>query len=260
LNDAIQAAYGEVVLFTDARQEIEPDALRLLMENFADPTVGCVSGELMLGNPSQGESGQGLSLYWRIEKRVRELEAASDSVIGATGAIYAVRRELLPAVPPGTILDDVYIPMEVVRRGRRVIFEPRARAWDSPNLGAAREFSRKVRTLSGNYQLVQLAPWLLSRENPVRFEFVSHKLMRLCIPFALAALLATPLFLDGVFYRTALIGQLFFYALSAVSIGRLARNGVLARISDAAGTFVLLNAAALVASANFIVGRRAAWR
>ena len=260
LNDAIQVATGEIVMFTDARQQIESDALRLLIENFADPSVGCVSGELMLGDPSQGESGQGLSLYWRIEKRVRELEAASDSVVGATGAIYAVRRELLQAVPPGTILDDVYLPMEVVRQGKRVIFDARARAWDLPNLGAAREFSRKVRTLSGNYQLVQLAPWLLSRENPIRFEFVSHKLMRLAIPFALAALLLSSLFLDGFFYRAALVGQLFFYALSALSISRLARRGILARISDAAGTFVLLNAAALVASANFVAGRRAAWR
>ena len=260
LNDAIQVATGEIVMFTDARQQIESDALRLLIENFADPSVGCVSGELMLGDPSQGESGQGLSLYWRIEKRVRELEAASDSVVGATGAIYAVRRELLQAVPPGTILDDVYLPMEVVRQGKRVIFDARARAWDLPNLGAAREFSRKVRTLSGNYQLVQLAPWLLSRENPIRFEFVSHKLMRLAIPFALAALLLSSLFLDGFFYRAALVGQLFFYSLSALSISRLARRGILARISDAAGTFVLLNAAALVASANFVAGRRAAWR
>jgi len=260
LNDAIQAAYGEVVLFTDARQEIEPDALRLMMENFADPAVGCVSGELMLGDPSEGESGRGMSLYWRIEKQVRELEAASDSVVGATGAIYAVRRELLPTVPPGTILDDVYIPMQVVRQGKRVIFDARARAWDLPSLGAAREFSRKVRTLSGNYQLVQLAPWLLRRENPIRFEFVSHKLMRLAVPFALAALLVSSFFLDGFLYRAALVGQLFFYALSAVSISRLAKSGILARISDAAGTFVLLNAAALVASANFVAGRRAAWR
>jgi biofilm PGA synthesis N-glycosyltransferase PgaC len=260
LNDAIQAAHGEIVLFTDARQKIEPDALHLLIENFADPNVGCASGELMLGDPTLGESGKGLSLYWRIEKQVRELEAASDSVVGATGAIYAVRRELLSTVPPGTILDDVYIPMQVVRQGKRVIFDSRARAWDLPNLGAAREFSRKVRTLSGNYQLIQLAPWLLSRQNPVRFEFVSHKLMRLAIPFALAALLVSSLFLDGLFYRAVLVGQLLFYALSALSISRLTRTGILARISDAAGTFVLLNAAALVASANFIVGRRAAWR
>src|SRR5208337_611205 len=155
--------------FTDARQKIESCALRRLMENFADAEVGCVSGELMLGNPETGEAGEGMGLYWRVEKKIRELESASGSVVGATGALYAVRRELLVNLPEGTILDDVYIPMQVTRQGKRVVFEPRARAWDSVNLGAEREFARKVRTLSGNYQLLQLAPWLLSGSNPIRF-------------------------------------------------------------------------------------------
>ena len=260
LNDGIALASGELIVFTDARQKIEPEAVRLLVENFADPEVGCASGELMLGDPGQGESGQGLSLYWRIEKRVRELESASDSVVGATGALYAARRELLRNVPAGTILDDLYLPMQVVRQGKRVVFDPRARAWDDPNQGTGREFSRKVRTLSGNYQLMQLAPWLLSGDNPLRFEFVSHKLLRLAVPFALAVLLLAPLFLMGVFYRGALLAQVIFYALSAISLSRLVRRGVVARLADAAGTFVLLNGAAVVALANFVAGRRAAWR
>ncbi len=120
----------------------------------------------MLGDPQIGESGKGLGLYWRIEKRIRELESASGSVVGATGALYAARRELLTSVPAGTILDDVYLPMQIVRQGKRVVFDERARAWDTPDLGAEREFSRKVRTLSGNYQLVQFAPWLLGGRIP----------------------------------------------------------------------------------------------
>jgi biofilm PGA synthesis N-glycosyltransferase PgaC len=259
LNDAIDIVDGEIVVFTDARQTIEPQAVRLLAEDFADPDVGCVSGELMLGDAGQGESSQGLSLYWRIEKLVRKLEAASGSVVGATGALYAVRRELLTRVPPGTILDDVYLPMQVVRQGKRVVLDERARAWDDPSLGTAREFSRKVRTLSGNYQLLQLAPWLLSSRNPIRFEFVSHKLLRLVVPFALTALLATSFVLRGPFYRVVLILQLVFYALSVLAISRLLKGGVLARFADAAGTFVLLNGAAVVALANFVAGRRPAW-
>ena len=117
LNDAIAAATGEIVVFADARQEIEPDAVRRLMEDFADPTVGCVSGELMLGDPASGEAAKGVGLYWRIEKKIREMEAASGSVIGATGALYAVRRCLLVKVPTETILDDVFIPMHVLRQG-----------------------------------------------------------------------------------------------------------------------------------------------
>src|SRR5580704_1027074 len=205
LNDAISLAAGEVIVFTDARQKIEGGAIRLLMENFADPEVGCVSGALMLGDPESGEAARGMGLYWRIEKKIRELESESGSVVGATGALYAVRRELLGEVPEGTILDDVYIPMQVVRQGKRVVFDSRARAWDSPDLGADREFSRKVRTLSGNYQLVQLAPWLLSGKNPIRFEFVSHKLLRLVVPFALVVVLLSSALASGVLYRIAFV-------------------------------------------------------
>jgi biofilm PGA synthesis N-glycosyltransferase PgaC len=259
LNDAVELAQGEIVVFTDVRQKLEPAAVCRLMENFADPEVGCVSGELMLGDPRVGESGKGLSLYWRIEKLVRVLEAASGSVVGATGALYAVRRELLTTVPQGTILDDVYLPMQVVRQGKRVVFDDRARAWDDPNLGTDREFARKVRTLSGNYQLLQLAPWLMGGGNPIRFEFVSHKLMRLAVPLALVVLLATSIGLSGAFYRAALICQLAFYGLSALALGGVLRSGMLSRIADAAGTVVILNGAAMVAFANFVTGKRAAW-
>jgi cellulose synthase/poly-beta-1,6-N-acetylglucosamine synthase-like glycosyltransferase len=258
LNDAISLAAGEVVVFTDVRQRIESGAIRLLMENFADPEVGCVSGALMLGDPESGEAARGMGLYWRFEKKIRELESASGSVVGATGALYAVRRGLLAPVPEGTILDDVYVPMQVVRQGKRVVFETRARAWDSPDLGADREFARKVRTLSGNYQLVQLAPWLVSRGNPVRFEFISHKLLRLAVPFALAAVLAASMVLPGPVYRSALALQAVFYGLGLLAGLRLSR-GPLARMSDAALTFVVLNSAAAVAFVNFVAGRKAVW-
>ena len=260
LNDAIKLASGEVLLFTDARQQIESGALRLLLENFADLDVGAASGELMLGDPTSGETGKGMGLYWRIEKKIRELESASGSVAGATGAIYCARRRLLDEspLPQGTILDDVLLPMQIVRQGFRVVFDARARAWDSPDLGESREFSRKVRTLSGNYQLLQLAPWLLSSENAIRFEFVSHKLSRLAVPFALLALLIASMFLPQPLYRAALGAQLAFYALSLAALAGV-KIGPLSRIADPARTFVVLNSAALVAFINFVTGRKAVW-
>jgi poly-beta-1,6-N-acetyl-D-glucosamine synthase len=258
LNDAIKLATGEVLLFTDARQQLESGALRLLLENFADPDVGAASGELMLGDRSRGETGKGMGLYWQIEKKIRELESASGSVAGATGAIYCARRSLLDPLPEGTILDDVLLPMQVVRKGSRVIFDSRARAWDSPDLGDGREFSRKVRTLSGNYQLLQLAPWLLSSHNAIRFEFISHKLSRLAVPFALLALLIASIFLPQPLYRAALVAQLGFYALSLAALVGV-KIGPLSRIADPARTFVVLNSAAMVAFINFVTGRKAAW-
>jgi poly-beta-1,6-N-acetyl-D-glucosamine synthase len=258
LNDAIKLATGEVLLFTDARQPIEASALRLLIENFADPEVGAASGELMLGDPVSGETGQGMGLYWQIEKQIRELESASGSVVGVTGAIYCARRILVDPLPEGTILDDVLLPMQIVRKGFRVVFDSRARAWDVPYLGKGREFARKVRTLSGNYQLLQLAPWLLSSQNPIRFEFISHKLSRLASPFALLAVLIASLFLPQPFYRAALGAQLAFYVLSLAAFAGV-KIGPLSRIADPARTFVILNTAAMVAFINFVTGRKAVW-
>jgi hypothetical protein len=236
LNDAIEVARGEIVVFTDARQMIE----------------------LMLGDMSAGDSGRGLGLYWKIEKKIRALEAASGSVVGATGALYAARRENLVKIPAGTILDDVYLPMHVVQQGKRVVFDARAKAWDNPDQGTDREFARKVRTLSGNYQLLQLAPWLLGSSNPIRFEFVSHKLLRLLVPFALMGTLVAAVFLAQPVYRIALAAQVAFYGLSLLAMMRI-KGGPLARLTDGAFTFVMLNAAALVAFANFVTGRKAAW-
>jgi biofilm PGA synthesis N-glycosyltransferase PgaC len=260
LNDAIKLATGEVLLFTDARQQIESAALRLLIENFADPEVGAASGALMLGDPTGGESAKGMGLYWRIEKKVRELESASGSVAGATGALYCARRSLLNAspLPEGTILDDVLLPMQIVRQGSRVVFDPRARAWDSPDLGKGREFSRKVRTLTGTYQLLTLAPWLLGSQNAIRFEFISHKLSRLAVPFAFLALLIASVFLPTPFYRAALWAQLAFYALSLAALSGI-KIGPLSRLADPARTVVVLNSAALVAFVNFVTGRKAVW-
>jgi cellulose synthase/poly-beta-1,6-N-acetylglucosamine synthase-like glycosyltransferase len=258
LNDGLKLAQGDIVVFTDARQKIEPGAVRLLMENFADPEVGAVSGELMLGDPTNGETGRGMGLYWRIEKRVRELEALTGSVVGATGALYAVRRDLVVEVPAETILDDVFIPMNVARQGFRVLFDERARAWDSPDLGAEREFRRKVRTLTGNYQLLQLAPWLLRGENPLRFDFISHKLMRLAVPFALVATLISAAFLPGPFYRAAFWVQLGFYCLSVLGWTGW-KLGPVSRIVEVAYTFAVLNMAALMAFVNFVTGHKTVW-
>jgi biofilm PGA synthesis N-glycosyltransferase PgaC len=259
INDAIEIAAGEIVVFTDARQRVDVDAVTRLMENFADPVVGCASGELMLGDPTNGEEIRGMGLYWSVERIIRRLESASGSVVGATGALYAVRRSLLVPIPPETILDDLFLPMHVVGQGARVILDSRARIWDVPDLGTSREFARKVRTLTGIYQLLKLRPCLLSRANPLRFEFISHKLLRLAVPFALFAALVSSIFLSAPIYRAALILQLLFYILSAG--GSFLRTGnLLTKAAHAAFTFVVLNAAALVAFANFVVGRRPAWK
>jgi len=201
----------------------------------------------------------GAGLYWRIEKQIRTWEGMTGSVVGATGAFYAVRRELVVPLPQEAVLDDVYIPMHVVRQGRRVVFEPAARAWDTVSSSSQQEFRRKVRTLSGNYQLLQIAPWMFSFSNPVLFRFVSHKLLRLVMPFALATALVSSLFAGGWWvYRAAAAAQVLFYATAVLraTAPRLKPTG---RLGDAAFAFVVLNGAALMAFVNFVRGQKPVW-
>ncbi|HEY8683380.1 MAG TPA: glycosyltransferase family 2 protein [Rhodanobacter sp.] len=188
LNDAVAAASGELLLMIDVRQKLDPLALRELAANLADPSVGAVSGELRLHEARSGFS-QGVDAYWRYETLIRQAESRSGSTVGVTGALYAMRRELFQPLPAGTVLDDVLIPMRIAAAGRRVIFEPLALAWDRPSQQPFQERLRKIRTLAGNYQLVQLAPWLLRPgRNPLWGRFVSHKLLRLMAPWLLLLL------------------------------------------------------------------------
>jgi poly-beta-1,6-N-acetyl-D-glucosamine synthase len=257
LNRAIGAAKGDIVVFMDARQRVATDSVRTLIESFADPTVGCVSGALMLG-PGQGTSPRGVGSYWEMEKAIRYCECMSGSTVGATGALYAVRRSLIPHLPAGLILDDVLIPMEVVRRGARVIFEPRALAWDNLPSKSKQEFGRKVRTLFGNYQLLRIAPWLLTAANSIRFEFVSHKICRLAVPFALLGAIVSSAFLSGFIYRLPLAAALGVAVLGALAFARV-RLGTVSRLTDLSLAFVLLNTAAVVAFFYFAAGKKRVW-
>jgi cellulose synthase/poly-beta-1,6-N-acetylglucosamine synthase-like glycosyltransferase len=220
LNDAIAAASGDVLLMTDVRQNLDPGALRELVANLADPAVGAVSGELRLLDALTGFA-RGVDAYWRYEKLIRHAESRSGSTVGVTGALYAMRRELFRPLPEGTVLDDVLIPMRIAAAGRRVVFEPLALGWDRPSQHPAEERRRKIRTLAGNYQLIQLAPWLLVPwSNPLWWRFVSHKLLRLLAPWLLllAALASAVIATRHALYLLPLLA--LFAGVGLVVLGR----------------------------------------
>ena len=216
LNAALPLADGEVVVFADARQRLDTDAIRHLVADLADPSVGVAGGELLLADADDG-AADGVGLYWRYEKLLRRLESDIHSMLGASGALYAIRRELLAPIPDDTILDDMLIPLRAVLAGQRVVFEPRAQAFDKA-CHPAREYRRKVRTLAGNYQLLTQMPALLDpRRNPVFLQFVSHKLGRLVVPYFLVLLLASSAFLAltrGGIYALAFWAQAAVYLLA----------------------------------------------
>ena len=216
LNAAVERARHPVLVFADARQRFAPDAIRRLVGHFANPRIGAVSGELMI-DPGSSTIGEGLSTYWQYEKWLRRHEAAIGSTIGVTGAIYAMRRSLWRPLPPETILDDVLGPIRVVLEGYAVTFDGAARAFDAAPPDASQELRRKMRTLAGNFQLLAQEPRLLVPFlNPIWIQFMSHKVGRLLVPYALIAIFVSSLALamQGWIYALALGGQVAFYGLA----------------------------------------------
>ncbi|WP_235956900.1 glycosyltransferase [Fundidesulfovibrio magnetotacticus] len=255
LNAGVAASSYPLLLLCDARQSFGTDVARRLMAHFADPDVGAVSGRLCLRPASQTAAASGVGSYWNYEVMLRDSEAASGSVVGVTGAIYAMRRELWTPLPPGTILDDVLAPMRVVLAGKRVVYDTDALAVDSKPVHDAGELTRKVRTLLGNLQLIQLAPELLSPwRNPIWFRFVSHKMARLFLPAMLAGCLVTSLAAGG-WLAVLGVAQLAFW-IAAIAAWRFGWQGFPWR---AMAGLLLLNAAVVRAWMLWIRGRYDVW-
>ncbi len=257
LNEVVPTCRGEIVVLADARQSFERDALRALARAFADPEVGAVSGELLLVDEATG-FGQGVGAYWRYEKMIRSAESRVRSTVGATGAIYAIRRALFEPLPSETLLDDVVIPLRIALKGYRVLFEPEARAYDRAPASAAEEFARKVRTIAGNFQLFAREPRLLAPwSNPLWLQSVSHKALRLLTPLLLAAALFANLALvaGGPVYRLLLLAQAAFYgaALLGVCLRRRTRQTLLVSVPYA---FCVLAWATVIAGARYLTGHQ----
>lgn len=193
LNAGVRAANGDVLVMADAQQRYDARTIPSLVDALEDQRFGAVSGALTLG----GNALSPVHMYWAMEKWLRHNESRLHSSVGVTGAVYAVRRALWPVVPPGTLLDDVYVPMTLVMRGHRIGFSYDARAWDAREFDSNAESVRKTRTLTGVLQLKHLIPGLLSPiRNPIWLQFVAHKLLRLLTPLfaAIAALSLAALF------------------------------------------------------------------
>jgi len=261
LNAGVAAARGDVFVFADARQRFAPGALTALVENFADPTVGGATGELVLDcerEDTGSEVGEGIGLYWKYEKWLRRNESRVWSTLGATGAIYALRRGCWTPLPAATLLDDVLAPMRAVLDGCRIVFDERAIAYDRASADAAAEARRKTRTLAGNYQILAQEPRLLVPiVNPVWLQYVSHKIGRLIVPWALLGLFVSSLFLagSGLIYAVALAAQLIFYGFAAAG----ALLHVHERFTRIAYTFVMMNVSAVAGLAALRRGREV-WR
>lgn len=265
LNDIVQRAKGEILVFCDVRQLFNEDAIRHLVANFADDRVGCVSGELVFdrGSYDNGVS-EGVGIYWVYEKLIRRCESAIHSMVGATGAIYAIRKRLYSLPPDDTILDDVYIPLAIARKGYRCIWDGEAAAYDKPSSTPREEYRRKVRTLAGNYQIFKMFKELLIPfKSFVTMPLLSHKLLRVLAPFFMVSLFVSNVFIaKSSFYLSFLVGQTLFYILAIMGSATYKKSSkrLLVKVASTIYMFCLMNFTAIVGLYRFVLGRqKIAW-
>ncbi|MBS1815515.1 MAG: glycosyltransferase [Acidobacteria bacterium] len=262
LNHGIAAAHSEILLFTDIRPEIQSGAIASLVSNFADPRVGCVAGELIVrSTKAHDATTQNMGgLYWRYEQWMRNCEAAFDSPVGVYGGFYAARRALVSPAPDGLILDDMFHPLNIIRQGYRSVVDRSAVVIDIWPASTGGEFRRKVRTLAGNFQLLTAAPWVLSFKNRVLFQLVSHKLLRLIVPylFLLMLICSWTLGTHNIAWLITAAVLSLFVVVAALSL-RI-QLPLVGRLVSAAGALLLLNAAAVVALYTALFTRGPLWK
>jgi hypothetical protein len=208
--------------------------------------------------PGRNDEEINVGLYWKYESWIRANQSRHDSLLGASGAIYAMRREFARPLPSDCLLDDVWLPLQAVLKGFRAVWEQDAIVWDMPT-ALRTEFRRKVRTQAGVYQLMRQEPRLLSRANRLRWHFVSHKLGRLFLPHAMIVLLAATCGLPGwagIWFPAA---QLGFYGLAALD-PVISDGSLLKRLTGPARAIVSLVAAAFCAQAIFFVKPGSLWK
>jgi len=257
LNAGMARATGEILFFTDVRQQLEPDALHHLVACLGDPAVGGASGHIVFVEGNGGGEAD-VGLYWRFEKWLRDKLTAVDSLLVATGCVYALRRELARPLPTDALIDDAYLPLAAIFGGHRFVFERRAIAHDYPTRLEV-EFQRKVRTLAGLFQVVHSYPRLLNVFTGVGFHFFSYKLGRLLLPYALLLVAVSGFWLPHPWAEVAIGGQALVYGLAAVDHW-VPAGFALKRLSAACRTFAMLIAAAFCAGSILFVPAGRLWK
>jgi len=260
VRDCAREARGEILAFSDANTLLRPDAVGNLVRHFSDPTIGAVCGELRLVGPEGRPVDEGL--YWRYEQTLKLLESRLDSVLGANGAIYAIRKDLFPQLPLNLITDDFVIPMSARSRGFRVCYDPESVAEEDAPIAVSDEFRRRVRIGSGNWQaLRQCADLLLPWKGFISLAFWSHKVLRWFGPFLLAAALAANLLLLSEPMGRRVFGlQLAFYGCAALG-DALRRLKLPSGPFRLAHYFVVINAALALGMIKGLFGvQQAAWK
>ncbi|MBI5586782.1 MAG: glycosyltransferase family 2 protein [Deltaproteobacteria bacterium] len=218
-NRAVKSATGDIVIFSDATTRYENANIRKIVRNYADPSVGAVSGRYEYYNPTGATIGIGNVLFWKYENSIKSSQTRIKTITGCCGCIYSIRRKLYEPLPPD-IISDLVEPLKILEKGYRIAFEPEAVAYEETTEKTSEEFNMRIRVISRGMRGLLYMKKLF---NPLRFGFVSfqlfsHKLLRWLMPIFMIIILASNLFLTGApIYNATLALQAAFYAMALVA-------------------------------------------
>lgn len=252
LNEVVAASSSKIIIFTDARQMLSENAVSSLVNKVSYDDIGAVSGELVHID-GDSNTAQSIGIYWKYEKLIRKSEAKVHSVPGVTGALYAIKREDFTKIASDALLDDFDVPIAILRKKKKIIFDENAIIYDTLETDLVKERNRKIRTLTGNFQSFSRNLWLFNPiKNSIFFQFMSHKVFRLLVPYALLLCFVAPIFSNNFWIKLSWLVQLGFYSLGLLTYKKLIRKN---KLGSFASVFIEMNFAAVIGFANFLNGQ-----
>jgi cellulose synthase/poly-beta-1,6-N-acetylglucosamine synthase-like glycosyltransferase len=223
MNRAVKLVTTPIIVFSDANTRLGPESVRLIVDMFRNPKVGCVSGEKRIQqNTAEAAAGAGEGIYWKYESTLKKWDAEWYSVVGAAGELFAVRTELYQDVEPDTLLDDFIISLRIAMKGYTIQYNPEAYASETASANVKEELKRKIRISAGGIQSIVRLRKLLNvfKYGRLSFQYISHRVLRWSLaPLSLSIILVTNLILSLLelkagspgYYSILFLGQLLFY-------------------------------------------------
>lgn len=256
LNRAVERAGGEMIVFSDANNDFNPDAIRALVAPFTDPAVGGVNGVKRIRADGEREAAAGDGFYWLYESVLKQAESDLGSITGADGEIFAMRKSLFEPIDTSLINDDAALTFQLVKGGHRILYEPGAVSYEAGSIQIEDDFQVKVRMVAGGFQtLAREAAYLLPPRNAFSWQFLSHKMLRWLMPELLVILFFSSVgYADNPLIRLLLVLQIGFYLLALVGWSR--RGQSLPFWLYFPFYFVAMNSAALFGLIRFLKGQQ----
>lgn len=256
INKTVPTLSGDIIVFSDASAILKKDSLQKLIRHFKDIRIGCVSGQYKLKDRISTARAKGESFYWKYETFIKRHESKFYSILGAHGALYAIRAKLLKKLPPNAINDDYILPMLIVKQGYRAIYEKKAIASEIAETTTKGEIRRRKRISRGNFQQLFILKSLLNPlKGKIAFEFISHKLLRSFSFIFMLSFFLINAFLNYTPYNTIFALQIIFYLLGI--LGYLVRlKGHKLKLLTIPSYIFLINLASLLGFIEYIKGNK----